>query len=155
MIFQVKDYQILGNLIAEINRLWTEGKSPLVKIEDKKEDRSKAQNRLMHLWFKDIAKSTGNGVIYEAGRCKIKYFLPVLRYSENEEAKFAIDLCEMIYKQRGYEYLQEALGKSLIESTRKLSVKEFEDALSAMQAGEAEHNLTDPDKYGLNVWGDK
>lgn len=151
MIFQVKDHGVLGNLVAEITKMWADGQTPLVSIKDQKEDRSRAQNRLMHMWFRDIAKSTGHGIIYEAGRCKMRYFLPLLRASDDEKAQFAIDLCEMAYKQRGQEYLIRALGESLIESTRHLKTKEFEEALNEMQAGEAHHNLTNPDVYGLGV----
>lgn len=104
------------------------------------------------MWFKDIADSTGQGLIYEAGRCKMKYFLPMLRASNNERAQFAIELCEMAYRQRGMEYLIKALGEGLIESTRHLKTKEFEAALTEMQAGEAHHKLTNPDTYGWRVW---
>lgn len=149
MKFQVSNFSILGNLIAHINSLQAEGKSPLVTVSDKTEDRSSAQNRLMHMWFKDIAKSTGHGIIYEAGRCKMRYFLPMLRLSSDEKAQFAIDLCEMAYKQKGQEYLIRALGEGLIESTRHLKTKEFEEALTEMQMGESQHKLTDPTIYGM------
>lgn len=148
MKFQVNDFSILGNLTAHINQMWANGEKPLVTVENKTDDRSGAQNRLMHMWFKDIAKSTGNDVIEEAGRCKFVYFLPVLGISENEESRFAADLLRMIYKQRGYEYLVQALGRSMIESTRLLTVKEFEQALTSMQVGERAHKLTNPDVYG-------
>lgn len=149
MKFQVSNFAVLGNLIAHINSLQAEGKSPLVTVSEKTEDRSGAQNRLMHMWFKDIAKSTGSDVIEEAGRCKFVYFLPVLGMSENDESRFAADLLRMIWRERGYEYLVQALGRSMIESTRLLTTKEFEQALTSMQVGERAHKLTDPTIYGM------
>lgn len=155
MIFQVKNYEVLGNLVAQINKMWAEGKTPFVEIKDKKIDRSTAQNNLMHLWFRDIANSTKQGITYEGGRCKIQYFLPILRYSKKEKAQFAIDLCELAYRERGYEYLQRALGESFLESTRHLATEEFAEALTNMQIGEVEHNLSDPVKFGFEVWGNR
>lgn len=151
MKFQLINYEVVGNMMAYINGMIADGKSPLVTVADKKEDRSSAQNRLMHKWFSDIAEQSGHGVIYEAGRCKIKYFLPILRLSTNEKAIFNIDLCELAFKSRGLEYLSKALGEGLIESTRNLKSKEFEEALTNMQIGESQnYKLTDPDKNGFN-----
>ena len=150
--YQVINFDILGKLIARINEMKSAGKSPLVTVEDKTEDRSGAQNRLMHMWFKDIAKSTGNSVTEESGRCKFMYFLPVLGASENEDSRHAAEFLRMVWKERGYEYLVNVLGRSLAESTRLMSVKEFEQALTEMQIGEAQHNLTNPDIYGFKVW---
>lgn len=79
----------------------------------------------------------------------MRYFLPMLRLSSDEKAQFAIDLCEMAYKQKGQEYLIRALGEGLIESTRHLKTKEFEEALTEMQMGESQHKLTDPVIYGM------
>lgn len=151
MIFQVKDHGVLGNLVAEITKMWADGQTPLVSIKDQKEDRSRAQNRLMHMWFRDIAKSTGHGMAYEAGRCKHQYFLPILAMSEREEAVIANFVARDLEKRYGYERLLKLLGSSTIATTRFLTVKEFEEALNEMQAGEAHHNLTNPDVYGFGV----
>ena len=151
MIFQVKDHGVLGNLVAEITKMWADGQTPLVSIKDQKEDRSRVQNRLMHMWFRDIAKSTGHGMAYEAGRCKHQYFLPILAMSEREEAVIANFVARDLEKRYGYERLLKLLGSSTIATTRFLTVKEFEEALNEMQAGEAHHNLTNPDVYGFGV----
>lgn len=148
MIFQVNDYAILGNMIARINKMWADGKTPIVTISDKKIDRSSAQNRLMHMWFRDIAKSTKHGIVYEAGRCKYQYFLPILAMSEREEAVIASFVARETEKRVGYERFLKVLGSSVIGTTRFLTVKEFEEALTAMQFGEAEHNLTNPELHG-------
>lgn len=147
-VYQISNYEVLGNFIKKVNAMWSEGKDPLVTIQDKKEDRSKAQNRLMHMWFRDIAKSTKHGRVYEAGRCKYQYFLPILAMSEREEAVIANFVARDLEKRYGYERLLKLLGSSTIATTRFLTVKEFEEALTAMQFGEAEHNLTNPELHG-------
>lgn len=146
-IFKINGFAEIGVLAGRLNELLASGKSPYVEIKGESIDRSQAQNKTMHMWFKEISKSTGSDVIEEAGRCKFLYFLPILGMSENDESRFAAELLRMIYKQRGYEYLVQALGRSMIESTRLLTVKEFEQALTSMRAGEAMHNLTDPSLY--------
>lgn len=155
MIFQVKNYEVLGNLVAQINKMWAEDKSPLIEIKDKTEDRSKAQNRLMHMWFRDIAKSTGHGVIYEAGRCKYQYFLPLLILSQKEEAVIASFVAQETEKRVGYERFLKVLGTGVIGTTRFLTTQEFAEALTNMQIGEVEHNLSDPVKFGFKVWGNR
>lgn len=152
MKFQVNDYAVLGNMTAHINEMWADGKTPIVTISDKKTDRSSAQNRLMHQWFRDIDKSTKQGIIYEAGRCKYQYFLPILQYSEKEEAVIASFVAKETEKRVGFERFLKVLGNSVIGTTRFLSVKEFEQALTDMQIGEAQHNLTNPDNYGINIF---
>lgn len=147
-VYQISSYEVLGNFVKEINKMWNEGKDPLVTIQDKREDRSKAQNRLMHMWFRDIAKSTKHGIVYEAGRCKYQYFLPILAMSEREDAIIASFVAKETEKRVGYERFLKVLGSSVIGTTRFLTVKEFEEALTAMQFGEAEHNLTNPELHG-------
>ena len=42
------------------NQAINEGKPLVVRIDQKQEDRSKAQNRLLHMWFGQIARFTGD-----------------------------------------------------------------------------------------------
>ena len=42
------------------NQAIGEGKPLVVRIDQKQEDRSKAQNRLLHMWFGQIARFTGD-----------------------------------------------------------------------------------------------
>lgn len=149
--FYIKDNNIFQNMVAQIREIQAKGVIPLVSISEKKEDRSKAQNRLMHQWFKDINNMTNHGLEFESGRCKYAYFLPVMASSENEEAKEAYELIKEIEKLRSYEYVCSALGMSLLASTRMLKTKEFAQALTAMQQGEYQYCLTDPSMMGLDM----
>jgi len=149
--FYVKNNAILQRVITEIREIQAKKQVPIVSVLESKKDRSYAQNRLMHKWFKDIHNMTQNGIEYEAGRCKYAYFLPNMAASDNENAIAAYELIREIEQLRGYEYVCQALGKSLIASTRTLTTNEFANALSAMQHGECEYCLTDPSLYGLEL----
>lgn len=153
MIFQMNDFAVLGNFTTHINKMWAEGKTPLVTVSDKTIDRSKSQNALMHKWFKDIDKSTGHGFVYEGGRCKERYFFPLLKASEDQAAKMAYFTIRVTYKElerRGLiDRFYEMLMNGSLSSTSLLSVKEFTEALRNMQLGEAQHKLTNPDTYGM------
>lgn len=167
MIEMLSDYKIDSNstwqrVLSIISAARKESVTLYVTLTDVKPLRSLRQNRLMHKWFKDIDNCTHQGFEYEAGRCKIAYFLPIMREYANtvsakkseqkriDKCKAQIELFEMIFREKGYEYLCRALGESRIESTRLLDVKHFAQALTNMQLGEAEYPLTEPEMYGLD-----
>lgn len=149
--FYIINNNILQNAITEIRSVMAKGITPLVSISEKKEDRSKAQNRLMHQWFKDINNMTNHGLEFESGRCKYAYFLPVMASSENEEAVDQYWVIKELEKIFGYERVCEMLAKSTIASTSLLKTKEFAQALTAMQQGEYQYCLTDPSMMGLDM----
>lgn len=149
--YYIRDNAILHNMLAEVRDIQQAGGSPKVAVSNGREARSHKQNRLLHRWFRDITNSSGNDLASEAGRCKLTYFLPVLRASEKEDARLAAEIIDTIWRERNYEYAVQALGTSAIASTRTLPAKEFAQALTAMQTGEAEHFLTDPETYGLEA----
>lgn len=146
-IFKINGFAEIGSLVGRINELLAEGKSPYVAIQEEARDRSQAQNRLMHKWISDIAKSTGHSIVEEAGRIKYTYFVPMMSYAEDQEAVAAQWVIKDLEKRLGYERIVKLLGLSVISSTRHLSVKHFEEALNNMMEGERQHNLTDPISY--------
>lgn len=62
--FVIKSFEEVGRAIAYMHRhhadALSDGKPLVVRIDQKQEDRSKAQNRLLHMWFGEIAKFTGD-----------------------------------------------------------------------------------------------
>ncbi len=62
--FIIKSFEEVGRAIAYMHRhhanALSDGKPLVVRIDQKQEDRSKAQNRLLHMWFGAIAKKTGD-----------------------------------------------------------------------------------------------
>lgn len=147
--FIVSD-SILQNAINKIKELRANGINPLVSISEKKEKRSDAQNRLMQRWFKDIHDQSKQGLKYEAGRCKFEYFLPLMATGKNEAARLNYDLIVYALETRGYPYVLDALANGWIKSTRTLTTKEFAEAMTAMQQGEYQYRLTDPQLVGLD-----
>lgn len=148
--FYIVNNSTFQNAIACINDMRAKGITPLVSISEKKEDRSSAQNRLMHQWFKDISNQTNNGIEYEAGRCKIAYFLPVMARSDDEEIRAYCKKLREIYRNMGHEFLSNLLGSSQLASTSLLGVKDFAEAMTNMYRAEYQYRLTDPQTMGLD-----
>lgn len=146
-----KRFEVIGSLTSYIH---SQEEDLIITVENKAEDRSSAQNRLAHKWYKEISSSTGHELWYETGRCKERYFLPLLKMSENETSRqaywVAMTIKQRLIKAGKSDAFYEVLYSGLAPSTRFLSVKEFSTALEHMQQGEAIHNLTSPLHYGLD-----
>lgn len=60
----IKSFEEVGRAIAYMHKhhanALSDGKPLVVRIDQKQEDRSKAQNRLLHMWFGQLAKHTGD-----------------------------------------------------------------------------------------------
>lgn len=149
--FYIRDNNILQNALGAIRTIMDKGGTARVKVTDEKETRRDRQNRVMQMWFADIANVSGNGVVYEAGRCKLQYFLPVMRASD--KARETASLIDALLQVRGYEVVSRALGTSAIASTRELTVRQFAEALEMMREGERQYPLRDPATYGIDDWG--
>ena len=72
------------------NQAINEGKPLVVVIDQKQEDRSKAQNRLLHMWFGQIARHTGDTPEAIKFEMKKKY-LAKIYVRDSEEAREAYD----------------------------------------------------------------
>lgn len=63
-VFVIKSHEQITRAIAYMHSNYTqainEGKPLVVRIDQKQEDRTKAQNRLLHMWFGEIARFTGD-----------------------------------------------------------------------------------------------
>ena len=70
------------------NQAINDGKPLVVRIDQKQEDRSKAQNRLLHMWFGLIARHTGDTP--EAIKFEMKKrYLAKIYVRDSEEAREA------------------------------------------------------------------
>ena len=72
------------------NQAINDGKPLVVRIDQKQEDRSKAQNRLLHMWFGQIAKHTGDTPESIKFEMKKRY-LAKIYVRDSEEAREAYD----------------------------------------------------------------
>ena len=52
--------------------------------EEEKETRSEKQNNLMHKWYSELAKHTGNGLAHETRYCKLHFGVPIVRLKDND-----------------------------------------------------------------------
>ncbi|WP_180004036.1 MULTISPECIES: recombination protein NinB [unclassified Acinetobacter] len=63
-VFPIQSHADITKAINFMHTNYTQaindGKPLVVRIDQKQEDRSKAQNRLLHMWFGQLAKHTGN-----------------------------------------------------------------------------------------------
>lgn len=63
-VFVIKSHEQITKVIAYMHSNYTqalnEGKPLRVVIDQKQEERTKAQNSLLHMWFDEIAKFTGD-----------------------------------------------------------------------------------------------
>lgn len=63
-VFPIQSHADITKAINYMHTNYTqainEGKPLVVRIDQKQEDRSKAQNRLLHMWFGQLAKHTGD-----------------------------------------------------------------------------------------------
>ena len=148
-IYYIRNETIFQNALQEIKEIQENGGFPKVTVTSEKETRSLKQNRLLHTWFRDISRSTGSDLVYESGRCKLTYFVPIMKSSSRERARDLSDIIETVLYQKGYEETVTFLGTNALESTRSLTVKEFSEALRMMENSEQEHHLTDPETLGL------
>ena len=90
----IKSFEEVGRAIAYMHRhhaaACEDGKPLVVRIDQKQEDRSKAQNRLLHMWFGQIAKHTGDTP--EAIKFEMKKrYLAKIYVRDSEEAREAYD----------------------------------------------------------------
>lgn len=92
--FIIDSHQNITKTIGFLNAWHTQaidqGKPLVVRINQKEDDRSKAQNRLLHMWFGEIAKKTGDdaeSVKYEMK----KKFLARMCVRDSEDAAEAFE----------------------------------------------------------------
>ena len=65
-----------------------DGKPLVVRVDQKQETRTLAQNRLMHLWFGEIANSTGDSAESVKYDLKLEFLRPIV-LRDSEEARLS------------------------------------------------------------------
>ena len=93
-VFPIQSHADITKAINYMHTNYTqainEGKPLVVRIDQKQEDRSKAQNRLLHMWFGQIARHTGDTP--EAIKFEMKKrYLAKIYVRDSEEAREAYD----------------------------------------------------------------
>ena len=93
-VFPIQSHADITKAINFMHTNYTQaindGKPLVVRIDQKQEDRSKAQNRLLHMWFGQMARHTGDTP--EAIKFEMKKkFLAKIYVRDSEEAREAYD----------------------------------------------------------------
>lgn len=134
-VFPIRNHSdtviVQGYLIKHLQIAIDEGKPLVVRIDQKQDDRSSAQNRLYWLWLGQIEKSTGQDKDSLHFEFKKKF---LLRLMYNDDQGFA-EMCDSIARLRDNavpEY--DAISKHVIGlvSTTKCSVKMMTDYLNCV-----------------------
>jgi len=126
-------------------------KNLLVEIRQDTETRSDKQNRLMHEWYAELGKATGNGTQYETHLCKLRYGVPIVR-RENP------DYCQQydkFIKPHAYEDKLEMMEFWPVTRRPFMDTKMMTEYLEAIDRHAAEQGivLTHPDDLYMEAMG--
>ena len=109
-----------------------------------KEERTKAQNNLIHKWFQQIADHLGDVEMLDVkAKCNLEYGRPIFVRDDPEwETVFGY-----IFRNLDYPRKIKAIRKLDIPFTRRMNVKQLTEYMDAMQRDYREQgvNLVDPE----------
>lgn len=109
-----------------------------------KEERTKAQNNLIHKWFQQIADHRGDADMLDVkAECNLEYGRPIFVRDDPEwETVFGY-----IFRNLDYARKIKAIRKLDIPFTRAMTVKQLSEYMDAMQRDYREQgiNLVDPE----------
>jgi hypothetical protein len=121
----------------------------VVTVQEKGEARTKAQNRLVHRWFTDIARhhSFGQSEADVKADCNLTYGLPILTRDDVEWGAcfgYIFDAMNKPSKLKAIRVLD-------VPFTRRMGVQQLNEYMGQMQQDYAEQGvfLTDPELRGV------
>lgn len=82
--------RVISFLHSNYNKANEDNKPLIVRVDQKEETRTKAQNRLIHMWFGEIAKHTGDTPEQMKFLMKKKFFASIM-VRDNQESKEQYD----------------------------------------------------------------
>lgn len=142
----IKTEAIRANAAAAVMAAPINPKKPYcIKIQEQREKRSDAQNRLSHIWYREISKQgqeyTPSGVL---ALCKYQFGLPIMR-SDHTYMKYW-NLARM--DELNHEALITML--EVYPMTRLMDAKQMTEYLDTLQkVMSRKYQLTDPSLCGL------
>jgi len=132
-VFPIQSHADITKAINYMHTHYTqainEGKPLVVRIDQKQDDRSTAQNRLYWMWLGQIERKNGTDKDELHYEFKKKFLIYIYRRDDQEFA----EMCHAIAKVRQSEPDEyETIGKQVIRlcSTTKLSVKQMTEYLN-------------------------
>lgn len=100
-------------------------------------DRSSEQNRLSHVWYREIAEQTGEDREDVRALCKLKYGLPILM----ESSEAFRDLCRRRIKPLSHIERIEVIRDFDIPITRLMNVGQMSEYLDAIFKAQTEFGI--------------
>lgn len=117
---------------------------PMTVSQTAGENRSKAQNRTIHMWYSEAATKLGDTTFEDVrAECKLQFGVPILR---RDDAAFLLDY-DTNFKPFSYE-VKRKLFKTLDPAiTSRMTVKQLTEYMEAMRKHFAQIGvyLTDPE----------
>lgn len=116
----------------------------VITVEKLKRDRTGAQNRLSHLWYKQLGEQTGHGHEYERRHCKWNFGFPVLLQRDPPDEDINRFYHTLVDK---LTYEERVAAMQYTDVTSLFKVREFAEYLNTIEryAAEMGYQLTHPD----------
>ena len=149
--FVIKSFEEVGRAIAYMHKhhadALSDGKPLVVRIDQKQEDRSKAQNRLYWLWMSQWAKHQGTDKDTEHLFFKKQFLARIYHRDDVGQYRKTFAAVKVLKDQKHPMYQQVADGLSELITTTDASVEQFTEYLNDIHAFCLKHGkyLSTPD----------
>lgn len=149
--FVIKSFEEVGRAIAYMHRhhaaACEDGKPLVVKIDQKQEDRSKAQNRLYWLWLSQWSKRQGTDKDTEHLFFKKQFLARIYHRDDVGQYRKTFGAVKVLKDQQHPMYQQVADGLNELITTTDASVEQFTEYLNDIHAFCNKHGcwLSTPD----------
>ena len=147
----IKSFEEVGRAIAYMHRhhadALSDGKPLVVRIDQKQEDRSKAQNRLYWLWMSQWAKHQGTDKDAEHLFFKKQFLARIYHRDDVGQYRKTFAAVKVLKEQQHPMYQQVADGLNELITTTDASVDQFAEYLNDIHAFCLKHGkyLSTPD----------
>lgn len=147
----IKSFEEVGRAIAYMHRhhadALSDGKPLVVRIDQKQEDRSKAQNRLYWLWLSQWSKRQGTDKDTEHLFFKKQFLVRIYHRDDVGQYRKTFTAVKALKDQKHPMYQQVADGLNELISTTDASVDQFTEYLNDIHAFCLKHgkHLSTPD----------
>ncbi|NWK62785.1 hypothetical protein HYI12_09400 [Acinetobacter sp. SwsAc3] len=147
----IKSFEEVGRAIAYMHRhhadALSDGKPLVVRIDQKQEDRSKAQNRLYWMWVAQFAKHQGTDKDTEHLFFKKQFLARIYNRDDVGQYRKTFAAVKVLKDQKHPMYQQVADGLNELITTTDASVEQFAEYLNDIHAFCNKHGcwLSTPD----------
>ena len=136
--FVIKSFEEVGRAIAYMHRhhaaACEDGKPLVVRIDQKQEDRSKAQNRLYWLWLSQWSKRQGTDKDTEHLFFKKQFLARIYHRDDVGQYRKTFAAVKVLKDQKHPMYQQVADGLNELITTTDASVEQFTEYLNDIHA---------------------